>query len=212
VEAAVARTEAAGSAQFALTATTSGRASNNAPIPGGSTLGSGATSITGMVNFAADEVTMTIYNGPPGHSAKTAEVRVLGRIEYQGPVPPNRTGPDMWYKSVRPHVLEQFDFVFVPLSQKHIAVSQAGTTTLQGTPSTVYDVHIAAAKLDGVKAPLYVIRVWLDGQGRIRQASTTRPAANTPQDITQTVSFSDFGVPVSVTAPTPAAPSTTATP
>jgi hypothetical protein len=192
VRTAVAATKAAGTAQFYETV-----------IP--SQPGSSVASV-GSVNFATNRWTMTTYQGTPGPSTETAEVRVIGPTTYERSFRSSLPGGgySSWMKSNLK--IGTFVWVFDPLSNPSLTASYAGSSNVQGTPTSVYDVYIPAGTVGGTPLAPYEIRVWLDDQGRIREATSTRPAGGTTGTTTQTLRMSQFGIPVTVAVPTPIQP------
>lgn len=191
VKAAVAATKAAGSAQFYEADTSSQPAST-------------VTSV-GSVNFATNEWTGTSYNGTPGPQNETGQFRVIGSTTYEMPVPPNAPSlPPQWFKTSGQVGIAAW--VFLPPTNPHLSASYTGTSDVQGAMVQEYDVHIPAFTLDGKPVAAYDIQVWLDGQGRIRQAISTRPAGGHTGTTTQTLRLSNIGVPVTVTVPSPVVP------
>lgn len=195
VEAAVSRTKVAGSAAFEYSNTSASEAST----------------WIGTVDFTHNEFMMTTYNGKPGPSTKSGDIRVIGSTTYQRAFQPNLPGggTSPWVKTNQK--IGTFDWVFFPLSDPHLVASYVGPSVVQGTPSYLYNVDIPAGTMAGTSAAPYRIEVWLDGSGRIRQASTTRSifgraGSSIPETATQTLTLSQFGIPVTVTAPSLVAP------
>ena len=193
VHASVGRTEDAGSAAFEYTVSVGSPPAVSTWI--------------GSVNFNAHQMSMTTYDGTPGPSSKTSEVRVIGATTYEKPYQHNLPGGGShpWIKTTQK--VDVFDWVFLPLSTTQLAVSYDGTATVQGTLSDAYTVHIPAGTVDGKPVAAYEIQVWLDHQGRIVQAASTRATLGATT-ATTTLRISRFGVPVAVTAPSPVETST----
>lgn len=192
VRAAVAATRAAGSAKFYETVAS--------PQPGNGTVS------VGSVNFATNQWTMTTYQGTPGPSTETGEFRVIGPTTYERSVHPSLPGGDSSPWVTTNLKIGTFVWVFDPLSNPHLTASYGGSSDVQGTPTYVYDVHIPAGTVGGKPFAAYEIRVWLDNQGRIRQATSTRSVVGTTGTLTSTLRISDFGVPVTVAVPSPIQP------
>jgi hypothetical protein len=198
VKAGVVVTEAASTAKFDDTVTSSEPANT--------------TVSDGTVNFASGQLTLTTNNGKTGPSARTTEIRIIGHSQYGTSLAPNLpdSSASQWFKTSVAQPLEIFQWVFVPLSNQHITASSTGTSNVQGTPTYVYGVHIPASTVDGTSVPAYEMQVWLDSQGRIRQAVAIRPGispagASKPgtQTQTQTLRLSHFGIAVAVRVPSP---------
>lgn len=98
-------------------------------------------------------------------------------------------------------------------------VRELGTAQVAGVPTTRYatslDVTKAAGtvpalkQLQGLGVTRVPVQVWIDKQGRLRQLSESIDApkfpvsqtATAPATIAVTITYSDFGVPVHITAP-----------
>lgn len=105
--------------------------------------------------------------------------------------------------------------------QAATSVSEVGSASVNGTPTTEYRVKVDVAKLadaqgasaqqlDQIKQALgsgpVAIRVWIDKQHLIRQEKLALPISGqatggTSGQVSLTLNLSDFGAPVTITAP-----------
>ncbi len=177
---AVARTEAAGSARFSL--------------------GNGAT---GTVDFAQARLEVS-YPAPGVGKGTVEKVREIGTTEYAY-VPVGPLAAVGWTAHAVPRELNELQFPLYAFSARDKAVV-TGRPTLEGTATTEYRVALPGSSQGGLHVAPHPLYLWLDALGRIRQARETEVETGVPGQrgavsFTLSVDFTDFGLPVHITAP-----------
>ncbi len=182
VASAIAKTEAAGSAHFAI-------GSNR-----------------GEVDFADGELEMVRYRAggpPPGRGRVYMKVVEVGYMAFSRLYVP-LLDKEGWTAQRVPRRLNDLQF---PL-QLHLGsqVRAEGRTTILGTATTQYAVRMPGGTAYGVRVLPYSLHLWLDGSGRIRKASQTvvetgLPGSAEPKRFSSSIVFSDFGAPVHIRVP-----------
>jgi len=216
INAAVGRTEAAGTAHLVTVAVTSRPSGSN------SSAGGAATHLTavGDIRFAGPEVKVTtsVQSGKPAAATNPTAI-YIGSHTYLNV----SSDPNSW---VRAPYHQNYPYAYLgavqatALTTTKGPVTVAGTDQVDGQPATKYLVPIprttrTVALTNSENKPYneyfrttpFVLSVWLDGDGRIvrtqaTQTITTSEASWRGRAVeSSTTTLSDFGEPVQITAP-----------
>ena len=185
------RTEAAGSADFRLVSTG----------PWGPAGSMGTTVSVGAVNFKQQAVTMVHSNiGEP--SSLAWRVIEIGRTEYDQV--PRILG--CWSSF---HKLHPLGALLLPVTASFESdkVAKIGSVRLDGVALTKYQVQIPVANQGSVRVAAHALDLWVDALGRLREeAENSTETGMTghpgPETFTISITFSNFGTPVHIHAPT----------
>jgi hypothetical protein len=188
------------------------RVSGHATLAGatGATRAALHVSDSGVVSFPrrTADMTVTVRGGP------TLEVRLIGASVYE-----RESGQSRWSRvsqasqsqSVATTLLTPGDpaTLLTYLRYPASSVTRVGAQTIGGVPTTEYTATLHAAVGAG-KLPI-PLRVWIDHQGRVRQAvitvrtqatdSASSPSTRSVDSMNLTVDFTDFGLRPVITAP-----------
>jgi hypothetical protein len=199
VDAALARTEAAGSAHF---------------VTEWSVIGGTSSEALGSVNFARSQLAYTLYGVASGNGSE--DVRQIGHALYHkfvlaptNPASPggvvSHLGLSHWeVQGTNQPVTAPMGPLGALLRTEGVAV--VGSAELSGVKTTAYRVSVPGSALSGVHEEPYFIYVWLDNKGRIynmsaKEVQTGTKGPKAPLRTSISTTLADFGAPVDVQVP-----------
>jgi len=191
VSSAFSKTEAAGSADFRLVST--------GPWgPGGPM---GTTVSVGAVNFKQQALSVVHSNiGEP--SSPAWRVIEMGRTEYDQV--PRILG--CWSSF---HKLRPLGALLLPVTASFGSdkLAKIGSVRLNGVALTKYQVQIPLANHGSARVAAHALDMWVDALGRLREEAenlteTGMTGHPGPETFTISITFSNFGTPIHIHAPT----------